>query len=169
MKKVKKGKFWPIVLAVICLLGILVVVRGAMLNVEMHEPINKKFIIILLVFLFLIFCVYSSLNFSLSYDETHFEYAKGKSSEPVCVNFSDIDVIQHYSYRAGKRSTNEYKVFLKETDAEVVLPYRQIDNKESYIEFFEQIRKVNPGVRFTKLHSGLLGNKEEEIPFEQFI
>lgn len=170
MKKVKKGKVGPVVLFLIGLTGICIIGYTMFLTISIGNKLSGTSIFALLVFLFIVFCSFVSFNFSLEYDEKHFVYKKSKNAEAQEVDFSDIEKIQHYSYRSGKNKTNEYKVFLKSTAEEVVLPYRQIDNGESYKEFLSQIIKTNPDVKFTELRSGLLGSKEEkELPFENFI
>lgn len=171
MKKVKKGMVAPVFLTIIGLFGFFLMVKFCIIDMMSYgETIEGRSILFSLLFLLLVFVGIFGFNFSLEYDEKHFAYKKSKSADPVEVDFSDIEKIQHYSYRTGKNKTNEYRVYLKSTENPVTIPYKQLDNGASYKEFFEQIIKTNPEVRFTELHSGLIGGKEEkEITFEQFV
>lgn len=171
MKKVEKGMVAPVLLTIIGLFGFFLMVKFCIIDMLNYgETIEGRTILFSLLFLLLVFVGIFGFNFSLEYDEKHFAYKKSKSAAPVEVEFSDIERIQHYSYRTGKSKTNEYRVYLKSTGTSVTIPYKQIDNEASYKEFFAQIIKTNPEVKFTKLHSSLIGGKEEkEITFEQFV
>lgn len=171
MKKVKKGMVAPVLLTIIGLFGFFLMVKFCIIDMLNYgETIEGRSILFSLLFLLLVFVGIFGFNFSLEYDEKHFAYKKSKSADPVEVEFSDIERIQHYSYRTGKNKTNEYRVYLKSTGNPVTIPYKQIDNGASYKEFFTQILKTNSEVKFTELRSGLIGGKEEkEITFEQFV
>lgn len=136
--------------------------------------INGDFVIGIFAFLIFFFIIFFCFNYEISFDDKHLIYTHGFLKDSEEIIYSQIEKIQHHTYRNGKSTTQEYLFFVNEPlttePVQISLPYPDYSNRQIYKKMLRTIILANPEIKLTKLDSKYFGKvREEDMDFEDFI